>query len=138
MAKSTKDGYTVGYGKPPLATRFKKGHSGNPAGRPAGRPNVATLLEREAAKLVVVNENGHRHTRSKLEVAFAQVMNKSAAGDLKAIEIILRLLVFSDATASSSEPAPDLRADRELAQKLMARLLNQATPDAKSEVPDAQ
>jgi Family of unknown function (DUF5681) len=26
--------YQVGYGKPPQHTRFKKGESGNPAGRP--------------------------------------------------------------------------------------------------------
>jgi hypothetical protein len=27
-------GYEVGYGKPPMSTRFKKGVSGNPSGRP--------------------------------------------------------------------------------------------------------
>ena len=138
MSKSTKDGYTVGYGKPPRATRFQKGRSGNPAGRPAGRQNLATLIEREASAPVVVTENGRRHTRTKMEVAIAQMMNKSAGGDLKATDMILRLLAYSEAAASVRGPAPDLRADRELAQKVLARLLSQATPEATLEVPDAE
>ena len=36
--------YEVGYGKPPLHTRFQKGESGNPKGRPRGKKNMATLL----------------------------------------------------------------------------------------------
>ena len=138
MSKSTKDGYTVGYGKPPRATQFQKGRSGNPAGRPAGRPNLATLIEREAAAQVVVTENGRRRTRTKLAVAVAQVMNKSASGDLKAMDMMLRLLAFSDAAGSSAGPAPDLRSDRELAQKVLARLLKPTAPEPKPEVPDAQ
>lgn len=31
--------YQVGFGKPPLHTRFRKGHSGNPAGKLPGTPN---------------------------------------------------------------------------------------------------
>ncbi|WP_209346790.1 DUF5681 domain-containing protein [Pontixanthobacter sp. CEM42] len=34
-----KDQYSVGYGKPPTKTRFKKGSSGNPNGRPKGARN---------------------------------------------------------------------------------------------------
>ena len=31
--RATPHGYAVGYGKPPKATQFKKGQSGNPKGR---------------------------------------------------------------------------------------------------------
>ena len=38
--------YRVGYGKPPLETRFKKGQSGNPGGRPRRARNLMTQLYR--------------------------------------------------------------------------------------------
>jgi hypothetical protein len=35
--------YDVGYGKPPVQTRFRKGQSGNPKGRGKGSRNFATV-----------------------------------------------------------------------------------------------
>jgi hypothetical protein len=41
--------YKVGYGKPPKATRFKPGKSGNAKGRPQGSRNLASDLAAELA-----------------------------------------------------------------------------------------
>ena len=46
-------GYAVGYGKPPVHTRFAKGRSGNPGGRPRGK-NLTTLLQEALAETVTI------------------------------------------------------------------------------------
>src|SRR5262245_29021911 len=38
--------YEVGYARPPLHSRFKRGQSGNPKGRPRGSRSVASVLHR--------------------------------------------------------------------------------------------
>ncbi len=59
--------YSVGYGKPPEHTRFKKGHSGNGQGRPRGVKNLATLLGAALDEKVIVTENGRRRKITKRE-----------------------------------------------------------------------
>src|ERR1700739_4829842 len=73
----------VGYERPPKATRFKRGVSGNPKGRPKGSLNVATVFLRTLNEKVVVHEHGKRRTVTKLEAALTQLVNKAATGDLR-------------------------------------------------------
>ena len=49
-------GYEVGYGKPPRATRFKNGQSGNPRGRPKGARNKLAGAHEERLKSIVMQE----------------------------------------------------------------------------------
>ena len=48
--------YDVGYGKPPVTTRFKKGKSGNPRGRRKGAKNKLPTLNEERLKSIVIGE----------------------------------------------------------------------------------
>lgn len=48
--------YEVGYGKPPAATRFTKGKSGNPRGRPKGSKNQVPALNEERLRDIIMEE----------------------------------------------------------------------------------
>jgi hypothetical protein len=81
----------IGFGKPPKRTQFKKGQSGNPRGRPKGQPNIATVLVKALREKVIVNENGRRKVITKLEASITQLVNKAAAGDLRALQQLAAL-----------------------------------------------
>lgn len=125
----------TGYKKPPTANQFKKGSSGNPTGRPKGRLNVATVIEQALTTLVTVNEGGRRVKRSKFGVAMTQLANQAASGDLQATRMILGIAPQWAAEATAAHIQPDLKADRELAMKVMTRFAGansskQAVPES--------
>ena len=83
--------FEVGYGKPPKATQFKKGQSGNPKGRPKGSLNLRTILEKVASEKVQISVNGVKVKLPKLEVVITQMANQAAGGNLMASREFLAL-----------------------------------------------
>jgi hypothetical protein len=59
--KSTE--YKVGYKKPPISTRFKKGQSGNPKGRPKDFNAVRRLAQAIAVEVIPGESNVDQWTR---------------------------------------------------------------------------
>jgi hypothetical protein len=59
-----RNGYEVGYGKPPRHSQFQPGQSGNPRGRRKGLRNLKTDVQQALSAPVTVMEGGHRRTRS--------------------------------------------------------------------------
>jgi hypothetical protein len=125
-AKDSSSEYEVGYKRPPKATRFKKGQSGNTKGRPKGAKNFATVLNAELNARITVTENGVRKTISKREAAVKHVVNKAASGHLPAAKMLLdqerylegELLPAAPAQRNLSEP--DNLVLKNLRQRLLA------------------
>ena len=112
--------YEVGYGKPPVHTRFQKGQSGNPKGRPRGRKNLSSLLNEVLNGWVIVVENGRRKKITKREAIITQLVNRSATADLRAIKILLDILRD---TEGQTEPAsPETSAFSEADEKVIEQL----------------
>src|SRR5229473_501856 len=83
MSKEPPD-YEVGYKKPPLHSRFRKGTSGNPQGGRRHRQLLGTVLQ-EALDQPAAGEavrSSARHQPTRREAIIAGLVEKSAAGDL--------------------------------------------------------
>ncbi|MGA8697400.1 MAG: DUF5681 domain-containing protein [Xanthobacteraceae bacterium] len=103
--------YAVGYGKPPVRTRFKRGQSGNFQGRPTGTRNARSMARAALEQRIVVSSTGVRKRMSVREIAFQRLAEKAMAGDLKALNFLLGL---EDALQSPEGDATPTSAERSL------------------------
>lgn len=114
--------FAVGYGKPPTATRFKPGASGNAAGRPRGHKNLKTLIRQAMTAKIPVQEGSGGRLVTKLEgVVLRQLQNALKGNDRSAMAVIKMatemgfLEDFAEHTAAENElTAADERILKEL------------------------
>ncbi len=92
--------YEVGYGRPPKATRFKKGQSGNPKGRPKKSRNFRTLLREELDKLITVREGNIEKRLSKREAMAKRIVQDAVGGDVRQQQFVAKI----DEGADEPEP----------------------------------
>jgi hypothetical protein len=91
MANDTED--QVGYKKPPKASQFQKGSSGNPSGRPREALGVPELLAKVVKQKVLTQGKHGPKSMTKIEASFTQLVNKAAGGDLKALKLLTDLVI---------------------------------------------
>jgi hypothetical protein len=82
--------YDIGYGKPPSATRFKPGTSGNPKGRPKRDQSLGRIVNDVLEAPVEYNENGRKRTATRREVTLKSLILRATQGDVGAAEILQR------------------------------------------------
>jgi hypothetical protein len=116
-------GYKVGYGKPPKATQFKKGKSGNPRGRPKGSLNLASDLTAELGENVTIREDGRPRKVSKQRALIKSLMAKALQGDVRATASLLALYarVIAEPPPDDNQPieADELQVLRRFAPRLL-------------------
>lgn len=98
--------YVVGYRRPPKATQFAPGKSGNPRGRPKGRRSVGAVLHDILQQKIAVTEHGKTRRIPALEVMLRRLANDAMRSDQRAIKLLLSLL---DRYAASPESALGIR-----------------------------
>lgn len=117
--------YDVGYRRPPKATQFKKGESGNPKGRPKGARGLEKVVLDELKTKITVNENGRSKKLKKVEAIAKQMVNKALTGDHKAITQVLTVSQrHEDREAAKGVPIIETlpQEDRQVMESLMARI----------------
>jgi hypothetical protein len=85
--------YEVGYGKPPVDTRFQPGQSGNKKGRPKGTKNLREDLGEELAEKITVTEGGQQLVISKQRAMLKSMFAKAIKGDTTAARALVNLII---------------------------------------------
>ena len=117
------DGYPIGYRKPPVATRFKPGMSGNPKGRRKGSKNFKTLIKEALTAKVIIQENSKSRQVTKFEgVVLRQLQNALKGNDRSAMAVFkmaTELDFLEDNQTNSAEAAPLSSTDEQILEQLL-------------------
>lgn len=119
--EQTKEGdYTVGYRKPPVATRFKPGKSGNPNGRPKAAKGLNTIVrDTLTQKVAVRTPTGERHI-SRIEAALHKTVELAMKGNPRALAQLIKL--YADAVPDAKTGADQQAVDQDLTATDLAML----------------
>jgi hypothetical protein len=132
--------YAVGNCRPPIATRFQPGRSGNPRGRPKGSKNFSILLNEELAEMVFVNENGRRKRMPKRQAFAKKVVNNGLGNNPKASGILINEIRRNEGSGEATVViAFDSREDRIVMGNIVRRIrMAEELPANDDEVEDRQ
>ena len=114
----------IGYGKPPTATRFRAGKSGNPRGKPRGHKHLKTELFDALHQKMWVTENGKRRFLSLQTVFVKGLVADAIKNTSKARDQLLRLLVgFAGSPTAQADDPVGAAKDAEILARFRADVL---------------
>jgi hypothetical protein len=88
--------FKVGYKKPPLHTRFKKGVCPNPKGRGGAKPlRAGKIFEGVVQATVPISANGKKKRITRTEYMIRRWGKEAAKGDIRAAELLLDVHHYS-------------------------------------------
>jgi hypothetical protein len=122
--------YLVGYGRPPKASQYKPGQSGNPKGRPKGSRSIGAVLREVIEQKIAVTENGKTRRLPALEVMLRRLANDAMRNDPRALKLLLSLV---DRYAESPEGQTSLDEVLGEDKEILSQFLQEAVqPDPRT------
>jgi len=120
--------YEVGYGKPPKASRFKPGQSGNPKGRRKGSRNMRDIAREQLDQKHRVTVDGKVRVLTNREITVIAQVNKARKGDPKAFRELMALDEGLQQETASQAARVDLSAEeRSILESHLAYVRNKST-----------
>ena len=116
--------YSVGYGRPPIASRFQPGVSGNARGRPKGTKNLKTQVEEAMTASIPIQVGAKTKRVSRIAGVVLRQLQKALMGDgpaaITVIKMASQLGLLQDSAGNSGEIALS-REDQQILDELIAR-----------------
>jgi Family of unknown function (DUF5681) len=113
--------YTVGYKRPPVATRFRSGGVGNPKGRPKKRKTVGQMFDEGFMARIRIEKNGQWKTMTALEHIIGNLIEAAARGDMRAVNTVFTVQHrYKDSPETTLNLAELDQQDREILEEYRA------------------
>jgi hypothetical protein len=99
--KAPQDSAPVGYGKPPIHSRFRKGQSGNPTRkrRHGEAERAQALIRQEAYRLLTIREGDKVTRMPALQAVFRSQIASAAKGNVSAQRAVVNVVQEIEAEA---------------------------------------
>jgi hypothetical protein len=120
MSSNEEKDYEVGYRKPPVETRFRKGQSGNPSGRPkrvSEELDPGMILQCIDSEEITLSINGKPARMTKAEIEFRQLFSKAIRGDMSAARLIANMATRYFAPEARSDSENEYLSETEVAER---------------------
>ena len=118
--------YEVGYGRPPKATRFQKGRSGNPRGPKKGTRGLKKDLHKALSARHSIKIDGRVMKGTTQEMALFTLAKRAGTGDVRAthelVDLTLKIFGAEDRGRERAALSPQ-------DQELLGRMLGRIDPD---------
>ena len=92
-----------GRARPPKRSQFKKGQSGNPAGRPKKTPSFKADLAAELRQKICISQEGGKQTISKQKAFCRTLVDAAIKKDIRAINALLACMRYFGVGAEEEE-----------------------------------
>jgi hypothetical protein len=103
--------YLVGNCRPPVATRFQPGQSGNKKGKPKGATSLASEIKKHLRKKIVVVRDGVKGEMLGRAALAEKIWGKALSGDRNSIETVIRFDTTEEGGAGPATPPATVSAD---------------------------
>jgi Family of unknown function (DUF5681) len=114
--------YAVGYGRPPIESRFQPGTSGNPRGRRKGSKNLKTLIRKAMTASVSIHEGTKTRRVTKIEGVVLRQLQSALTGDdrsaMAVIKMAMQMGLLEEPASNAGEGTALSGADERILEEL--------------------